>query len=157
MTANATSKFSIAANPRMREGWKTNVPASTTHDQQRGQDKVDAQHRGVVARGPAVGIDACLEGQEAVDRAQLKPGIGDEHEVAGRIEREPGRKRVAAPEMQEDRNQRDLLRDPQQQLNEICGPALQDSLQAAGNAHHVLPIVTRANETWINEQAWRSA
>ena len=118
-------------------------------NQQRRQHEVDTQHRGVVARGAAVGVSAGLEGQETIDRAQLEPGIGDVGEVARGIKRKPGRQHVAGPEMQEDRNQRDLLRDPQQQLNEIGGPALQDSLQAAGNAHHALPIVARANGTSI--------
>jgi hypothetical protein len=47
--------------------------------------------------------------------------------------------------MQENRDQRDLLRNSQQQLKKIRGPALHDSLRAAGNAHHALLIVTHAN------------
>jgi hypothetical protein len=43
----------------------------------------------------------------------------------------------------------DLLRDAQQQLKKIRGPALQDSSRAAGSAHHALPIVTRAKNLSI--------
>ena len=34
------------------------------NDQQRGQDKIDAQHRGVVARGPAVGSTPALKARK---------------------------------------------------------------------------------------------
>src|SRR5262249_27825084 len=79
----------------------------------------------------SIRIDARLEGQEAIDRVKLQPGIGDEHEVSRGDDGQPGREPLAAPEMQEDRDEEHLLRDAQTQLDEIRRPALNKAAKPA--------------------------
>ena len=82
----------------------------------------------------ALAIDAGLEREKTVDGAKLQAAIRDEDETAGRIDHEPRRKHVAAPEMQEDRNQRELLGQPQHHLDEVRRPA-RNSRRPAGRCH----------------------
>jgi hypothetical protein len=102
-----------AKSQRVRRA--NNAHCGQQHGNEQGcQHEIDSQHGAVEAGGPAVAVDAQLERQEAVDRTQLKARVRDQNEIARRIKRKPGGKRVAGPKMQENRDQRDLLRNSQQ-------------------------------------------
>src|SRR5882724_912714 len=73
-------------------------------------------------RGPAVAIDAGFEAEKTVDGTKLQATVGDQDEIADRVDDEPGGQDFATPEMQEDRDQRDLLGDPQHHLEQTGGP-----------------------------------
>ena len=58
-----------------------------------------------------------------VANAQNRFAIGDRDEIADRVEDEPGGQHLPRPEMEKDRDQRDLLDEAEQQLCRIGGPS----------------------------------
>ncbi|WGR73873.1 MULTISPECIES: hypothetical protein [unclassified Bradyrhizobium] len=62
---------------------------------------------------------------------ELQAGICDEHKISSGEDGQPGREHIAAPEMQEDRDEQDLLRDAKSQLDQICRPALNKAANPA--------------------------
>ena len=113
--------------------------------------EINSQHRGIKSRGPAVAIGARFEREKPVDRAKLQARIRNENQISRGVNRKPGRQHVAGPEMQKNRNQRDLLRNSQHHLEKICGPPRKQPSRAARarNRHRDLCIVARIGWTQI--------
>jgi hypothetical protein len=101
-------------------------------DKQAGRHKIDMQHRSVILPCAPVAIDAGPEGEEPVHGARVETRVSDENKIACGIEREPCGKQFARREMQIDRNQRDLLCDPQPKLKEIGSPPSKKPLRTVG-------------------------
>ena len=104
------------------------------------QAKVYPQHFGIELAASAITIDARLERKKPVDRTKLQAGVDDQHEISGGIDRQPCGENVVGPVVQENRNQRDLLRDSQCHLQEIGRPSFRESARAAGGTGHRGPL-----------------
>jgi hypothetical protein len=53
----------------------------------------------------------------------LQARIRNENKIPDGVDDKPRRQRFACPEMQKNRNERDLLGDPQHHLDQICRPS----------------------------------
>jgi hypothetical protein len=73
------------------------------------QAQINPQQRSVEPRRPPVAIGARLECEKPVDRSKLKTAVGNQDQIADGIDHEPRSQDLAGPEMQKDRDQRDLL------------------------------------------------
>ena len=90
--------------------------------QHRNEPQINPQHRGVEPGGSAIAVGTRFETEEPVYRADLQAGIRNEDEISDGVNGKPRSQRIAGPVMQENRNQRDLLGDSQDHLNQICRP-----------------------------------
>ena len=100
------------------------------------ESKIDPPQFGIELSGTTIAVDAGLERKKTVDRANLQAGINDQNEIPGGIDRQPRGENVVRPVVQEDGDQRDLLRDSQRHLQEICRPALRETARAAWRTGH---------------------
>ena len=81
----------------------------------------------------------------------MQTRIRDQNEISRGVNGKPGRQHVAGPEMQKNGNQRDLLGNPQDHLEKICGPPGKEPSRTAWtrNHHRDLCIVARIDRTQV--------
>ena len=141
MTTKARSNCAIAPKSQHRRKGKQEFSGDQQQDGKRPRKpKIDPQHFGIELAGTAIAVDARLEREKPVDRTKLQAGIGDQNEISGGIDRQPCGENVVGPVVQENGNQRDLLRDSQCHLQEIGRPSFRESARAAGGTGHRGPL-----------------